>query len=656
MKKFISIILAVIMILSVSSFSFVLYADSPNLLENGSFEEGISPFVSSGTCSLEESEESQDGDDCSVLVTGREQGYSAVSLNVASIVQQQGSGEYTFGGWVKLAEADAPKIQMAALYQLTWAEKGETRAWPKGTSAEISYDEWTYLEVKAEISVEKEGDQISEVKLYFVQEPFDESQAPDLLFDNLSFIKHGEYVQVTPEPEVEVPASKAVQDVKGFETTQIGAIRWDAYFETGSSATAVSDQVAACLSPAKYHWTAPFFAQVGADGKVSFPKETIELWEEEAEYAIDAGIDYFAYLWYDSNDKMSYARKFHTQSDLHDEIKMTGILESLNRSDATFEELFAAMKEDYWLYMDGMPVIFVYDAYQKDQSFSQQLRKMAAQAGITVPLYIIGMGYSDTSAAIIGANNDFDAAGFYSVGANQVGQTYAELCQTNLEIHNKVLAAGTVMPLAPLFSMGRDTRARIETGVSWCEDTRSGPDNLQYGGKFAYTGTPEEIGSQLLDILNYNKRNRQNTKCNTVLIYAWNEHDEGGWICPTLACDEEGNVLYNEDGTAQRNTAHIDAVKKAIASYRSQEANAGVYTNFEGNIIEDTAVDTPQNTDRQDESTPGPEEQPSESSAILLYVGIGVAVVVIAVVIVVLLKKKSGKKEEKNHSSEETPE
>ena len=130
---------------------------------------------------------------------------------------------------------------------------------------------------------------------------------------------------------------------------------------------------------------------------------------------------------------------------------------------------------------------------------------------------------------------------------------------------------------------------------------------------------------------------------------------ERGW--KKISKYDGGKVLqYNEDGTAQRNTAHIDAVKKAIASYRSQEANAEVYTNFEGNIIEDTAVDTPQNTDRQDESTPGPEEQPSESSAILLYVGIGVAVVVIAVVIVVLLKKKSGKKEEKNHSSEETPE
>ena len=401
MKKIISLLLSAAVACSILSYSLGVSADSPNLLENGSFEDGIGTFTKSGNCILEESEESQDGDGRSALVSAREQNHSSVSFQAADIVQQQGSGEYTFSGWVKLAEADAPNIKLAATYQLSWGNKNETRKWPMGTKTELSYDDWTYLEVKTEIAAEMDGDPISEVKLYFVQDAFDASQAPDLLFDNLSFIKHGEYVEITPAPEVEVPASKAVQSVKGFETTQIGAIRWDAYFETGSSPTAVSDQVAACLSPAKYHWTAPFFAQVASDGKVSFPKETLALWEEEAQYAIDAGIDYFAYLWYDSNDPMSYARKFHTQSELRDTIKMTGILESLNRSAATFEELFAAMKEDYWLYMDGMPVIYVYDANQKDQSFVEQLRKMAAQAGIAEPLYIIGMGYGDAAAAIL---------------------------------------------------------------------------------------------------------------------------------------------------------------------------------------------------------------------------------------------------------------
>ena len=638
MKKWISLMLSVAVMCGMLSFSLGVRADLPNLLENGSFADGIGTFAKSGTCILEESDEAQDGDGCSALISGREQNHSSVAFNAAPIVQQQGSGEYTFSGWVKLAEADAAKIKLAATYQLTWGGKNETRQWPMGTKTELSYDDWTYLDVKTEIEAEKDGETISEVKLYFVQDAFDAGQAPDLLFDNLSFIKHGEYVQVTPAPEVEVPASKDVQSINGFDATQIGAIRWDAYFETGSSPTAVSDQVAACLSPAQYHWTAPFFARVASDGKVSFPEESLALWEEEARYAIDAGIDYFAYLWYDSNDRMSYARKFHTRSELRNQIEMTAILESLNRSAATFEELFAAMKEDYWLYMDGMPVVYVYDAGSKDAAFVQQLRKMAAQAGIEQPLYIIGMGYSDAATAMLGANNDFDAASFYSMGAYEVGWTYAQLCQANLENHNKVLPAGAAMPLVPCATMGRDTRARIETGVSWCENTRGGPDNLQYGGKFAYTGTPEEIGNHLLDMLNYTKRNRKNTKCNTVLMYAWNEHDEGGWICPTLSCDEEGNVLYNEDGTAKRNTAHIDAVKKAIASYRSQEANAGVYTDLEGNIVEGNPVTDASGTPAP---SPGTDINASSGGGVWMVIGIGAAAAAAAAVIaVVVIRRK----------------
>lgn len=639
MKKLTSLLLSAAIICSVLSFS--VSADSPNLLENGSFAEGIGAFTKSGNCILEESEESQDGDGASALVTDRKQNYSSVSFNAAPIVQMQGSGEYTFGGWVKLAEAGSP-VTLKATYQLTWGNKNETRAWPQGSPKEISFEEWTYVEVKTEIAAEKEGDAISEAKLYFIQDPFTEP-GPDLLFDNLSFIKHGEYIEVTPPPEVEVPSSKPAKDITGFDKTQIGAIRWDAYFETGSSQTAVADQVAACLSPAKYHATAPFFAQVGEDGRISFPKETLALWEEEAQYAIDAGLDYFAYLWYDSTDKMSYARKFHTQSQLHSQIKMTGILESLNRSEATFTELFDAMQQDYWLYMNGMPVLFIYEAHQKDKAFVEQLRKMAARAGITEPLYIVGMGYGDAAAAMMGANNGFDAVSFYSAGADKIGMTYNELCQSSKARHDKVLPAGVTAPLVPLATLGRDTQARIETGVSWCENTRSGPDNLQYGGKFAYTGTPEEIGGHVLDMLNYTKQNKDKTKCNMVILYAWNEHDEGGWLCPTLACDEEGSVLYNEDGTAKRNTSHLDAVKKAIASYRSQEKNAGVYTDLDGNILDGSSGSSTNQTPAptESENAGGTAGKPN----IWLYIGIGAAVLAAAAVVLIVVQKN--KKKEK---------
>ncbi|MFI7067520.1 hypothetical protein ACIBL3_41450 [Kribbella sp. NPDC050124] len=42
------------------------------------------------------------------------------------------------------------------------------------------------------------------------------------------------------------------------------------------------------------------------------------------------------------------------------------------------------------------------------------------------------------------------------------------------------------------------------------------------------TGCPE------LSQVNWTKIHLSNTAANSVLIYAWNENLEGGWICPTL--------------------------------------------------------------------------------------------------------------------------
>ena len=90
----------------------------------------------------------------------------------------------------------------------------------------------------------------------------------------------------------------------------------------------------------------------------------------------------------------------------------------------------------------------------------------------------------------------------------------------------------------------------------------------------------------MLDVLNWNKKNADKTKPNLMLMYAWNEFDEGGWLCPTLLCDENGNVQYNADGTAKANTGHLDAVKKAIDIYRTYEAYPSVMVDYEGNITE----------------------------------------------------------------------
>ena len=60
--------------------------------------------------------------------------------------------------------------------------------------------------------------------------------------------------------------------------------------------------------------------------------------------------------------------------------------------------------------------------------------------------------------------------------------------------------------------------------------------------------TPTELASLLKDAIQWNKENPATAKANAVLIYAWNETDEGGWLHPTIS----------------KGTARLDAIKKVL--------------------------------------------------------------------------------------------
>jgi hypothetical protein len=51
------------------------------------------------------------------------------------------------------------------------------------------------------------------------------------------------------------------------------------------------------------------------------------------------------------------------------------------------------------------------------------------------------------------------------------------------------------------------------------------------------TATPVELAAHIREAVVWTKENRDINITNSVLIYAWNEHDEGGWLQPTLGFD-----------------------------------------------------------------------------------------------------------------------
>ena len=356
--------------------------------------------------------------------------------------------------------------------------------------------------------------------------------------------------------------------VSRFDNTLVGTIRWDAFTKSTPDGTDPASQVARVLSPKKYHGQAPFFSIVNEDDTIAFPEYTVETWEKEAEYAKKGGLDYFAYLWYETDDNMSQPRKLHLQSEKKDTIKMCGILGNIYSKKA-MNELWDAMKDSCYLSLDGRPLLFLYGAEGSKWTKEKvdQLRQDAANAGIEKALYIIGMCDSANITVVSEvAAKGVDGVSWYGESAWSTAETFATLAaRDESRMRNMSEYASTCgIDIIPTFTSGRDSRARIETGVSWVDGdpNATNDDDKPYKNRYALQPTMTELENHITNVLEYTQ-NSSAAKTNIVCSYAWNEHEEGGWLCPTVTVDENGNAVYNSDGTIKANTERLDALKSA---------------------------------------------------------------------------------------------
>ena len=274
------------------------------------------------------------------------------------------------------------------------------------------------------------------------------------------------------------------------------------------------------------------------------------------EYAIAAGLDYFAYVWYDSG--LRAARDFHTTSKYKKHVKLCAVLDgnAIGKAYAR-EELAVLLKEDFYMtVLDGRPLMYYfgtgknYDAIGADIEYYTALCR---ELGLPRPFSVLMGGWPEESRKA-GA----DALSRYAVSGSG-GASFRSLTETTEKVWETQKNSG--LQSVPPVTTGWHNGTRWENPVSWC---KPGADSwVEYAA-------PEEIEAHLRSVLRYLKKeeNKASTLANTLIIYAWNEHDEGGWICPTLAVDENGNQLYNEDGSKKLNESRIQAVERAIRAER----------------------------------------------------------------------------------------
>jgi len=322
----------------------------------------------------------------------------------------------------------------------------------------------------------------------------------------------------------------------------VGAIRWDAWQEGGSIQKAVEKT----LGPSHWHYRLPYFAKVSGPNSVVINGGTQAIMDQEINYAADAGIDYWAFCVYSDDSGMSRGLHLYLNSPLKHRINFALNLQGGNLAegseswDAQLTRYVNYFKDSAYLKVLGdRPLVFIFNPIKLTSRFPKpsaiaaainQLRAATTNAGLGNP-YIVYQGWSPKSDFNTMQEYGLDATGAYAVGADPGGdKPFATLAAKAHRFWEQGKASGA--NFVPIVTSGWDNRPRYETPVPW---TPGSTNN-------ALPPTPVELADHLADALNWTSRHRDSvTPANTVLIYAWNENDEGGWLCPTLNPDGSAN-------------------------------------------------------------------------------------------------------------------
>lgn len=429
-----------------------------------------------------------------LYVENRRFNYSSLALNV----QKNINGKTCF--LIKLKNG-SPDVFITLYHKIIYLQSGEQVIdYDGGTKQKVTDKEWVKIE-GSYCAIEN----CKEVIAYFIQD----SGTP------LSDI-------IIKEITVEEGTFEKAQTEISHQPFTVGAIRWDAYFTTNHPERDVSREVAKALSPEEFHFRAPYFATVNDEGRIEFPEETQEQFDNEMLLASEAGIDYFAYCWYRENDVMSYARKRHLKSELRDKVKMAAIINVSRLDDESINALCEATNDACYLKFDGHPVIFVFNAVNSSPQIRQDITDVIIKKGYNLPFFV-GMNPLPNAYAVKKVQRlGFDAISSYGFSANCKGEEFSSFAKRNQDMCR--LRNGMDIEHIPLLCLGHDFRPRIKNPVSWMG-----------GSNYSFVATDEEIYNHAKEMLKIQKECKSNV--NSMLIYAWNEHDEGGWICPTLSGD-----------------------------------------------------------------------------------------------------------------------
>lgn len=319
---------------------------------------------------------------------------------------------------------------------------------------------------------------------------------------------------------------------------RIGVINWDSALPPE---TYFGHYMLRSLSPDRYRSRLPFYTERKEDGSVTFHYRTPEEFDRELEYAAQAGIDYFAHTWYTEEAlgegdpqagdvdsvvwELNYARKLHQKSALARKIGFCAILLTGHAyTDADFRKLAEAMKQDGYEKLGGRPLLYLFGGYR--EGVALRAEKAASAIGLPKPFTVfMDNGPSDADP------QKADAVSNYACTNRCPVQDYTGLYEELLLQNEERRKYG--IPVIPQFTMGWDPSPRCDSPVPWTPYLKQ---------SFASRMTESEVLRGAERLAGWISEHPEQTGTGHVLTFAWNEFEEGGYICPTLGKNGEPDM------------------------------------------------------------------------------------------------------------------
>jgi hypothetical protein len=265
--------------------------------------------------------------------------------------------------------------------------------------------------------------------------------------------------------------------------------------------------------------------------------------EKEIGYAKEAGIDYWAFLWYSPYDSpvAEAAHKF-VQTANKQGLKMCYTSGPIGWNiNQNIDYMTDKMMQDYYQKIDGKPLFFISTAWPH---LSAVQASYSAKSG-GGQLYICELGGYNTYPM-----TSHDASSIYlTVGLREPADGFV-----NQLPHSKITNAEIAERNTFMINSDKDIIPCITTGAeNYVKRSSLNNPPVDTWTAKASNADMDAKHAALISFVNSNPR------CKTIVYYSWNEnHESGNPICPTLA-----------DGTSSVNVATINTAGATAGVNRS---------------------------------------------------------------------------------------